>query len=73
MVHGGEIQIGGRRDHALGGRRRRPRRSRSIDPQVVSEVTAAFHRHEKALVANDIATLDDLFWNDPLTLRTSPT
>ena len=39
------------------------------DPAVVAEVTAAFHRYEKALVGNDVATLNELFWNSPLTLR----
>ena len=39
------------------------------DPEVVAEVTAAFRRYETALVANDVATLDELFWKSPLTLR----
>ena len=39
------------------------------DPDVVAEVTAAFHRYEAALVANDVATLDELFWQSSLTLR----
>ena len=39
------------------------------DPAVVAEVTAAFHRYEKALVSNDVATLNELFWKSPLTLR----
>ena len=38
-------------------------------PDVVAEVTAAFDSYEKALINNDVAVLDDLFWNDPLTLR----
>jgi hypothetical protein len=38
-------------------------------PDVVAEVTAAFARYEKALVTNDIATLNALFRNDPRTLR----
>jgi hypothetical protein len=38
-------------------------------PQVVSEVTTAFERYEKALVGNDVATLDDLFWDDRRTIR----
>lgn len=38
-------------------------------PEVVAEVTAAFMRYERALVANDVAVLDDLFWNDPRTIR----
>jgi hypothetical protein len=38
-------------------------------PQVVAEVEAAFARYERALVNNDIAELDALFWKSPLTLR----
>ena len=38
-------------------------------PEVVAEVTQAFTRYECALVANDIAALDMLFWNSPHTLR----
>lgn len=36
---------------------------------VVAEVTAAFQRYEAALVSNDIAVLDELFWNSSHTLR----
>jgi len=39
------------------------------NPEVVAEVTQAFERYERALVANDVATLDALFWNSPHTLR----
>ena len=38
-------------------------------PEVVAEVTAAFERYEAALVANDVAVLDELFWDSSLTLR----
>jgi hypothetical protein len=38
-------------------------------PRVVVEVTAAFNRYEQALVTNDVAVLDELFWKSPLTLR----
>ncbi len=38
-------------------------------PEVVAEVTAAFMRYEQALVANDVASLDAMFWNNPNTLR----
>ena len=38
-------------------------------PEILDEVTAAFERYEKALVTNDVAVLDELFWNDPRTLR----
>lgn len=38
-------------------------------PEVVAELRAAFERYEAALVANDIAVLDELFWSSPHTLR----
>ena len=38
-------------------------------PEVVAEVTAEFQRYETALVTNDTATLNALFWNNPLTVR----
>jgi hypothetical protein len=38
-------------------------------PSVVAEVTEAFYRYETALNTNDVATLDELFWNSPHTLR----
>lgn len=38
-------------------------------PQVHAEVSAAFYRYEAALVSNDIAVLDALFWHDPRTVR----
>lgn len=38
-------------------------------PSVVAEVTAAFQRYEEALNGNDVATLDELFWDSPHTLR----
>jgi len=38
-------------------------------PEVAAEVTAQFARYEQALVANDIAVLDELFRNDARTLR----
>jgi 1-carboxybiuret hydrolase subunit AtzH-like protein len=38
-------------------------------PQVLAEVTAAFDRYEQALVSNDVAVLDALFWDSPHTLR----
>ena len=39
------------------------------DPAVLAEVNAAFDRYETALVTNDVAVLDELFWNSPHTLR----
>src|ERR1700739_4348647 len=38
-------------------------------PDVRAEVTAQFERYEKALVSNDVAVLDELFRDDPRTLR----
>ncbi len=38
-------------------------------PEVVAEVKAAFDRYEKALVSNDVATLDALFHDDARTIR----
>jgi hypothetical protein len=38
-------------------------------PDVVAEVTAAFQRYERALMANDVATLNEIFRNDPRTIR----
>lgn len=38
-------------------------------PDVLAEVTGAFERYEVALVTNDVAVLDELFWNSPHTLR----
>jgi hypothetical protein len=38
-------------------------------PEVLAEVTAAFRRYETALVSNDVATLNELFRDSPLTVR----
>ncbi len=38
-------------------------------PEVVAEVRDAFDKYEKALVTNDVATLDALFRDDPRTIR----
>ena len=38
-------------------------------PEIVAEVRKAFERYEAALVGNDVAVLDELFWSSPLTLR----
>lgn len=38
-------------------------------PDVVSELTEMFEAYERALITNDIATLNDLFWDSELTLR----
>lgn len=38
-------------------------------PDTVAEVTTAFRHYEKALMANDVDTLNRLFWNDGSTVR----
>ena len=39
------------------------------DPAVLAEVEALFARYEAALVGNDVATLDALFWTSERTIR----
>jgi AtzH-like len=38
-------------------------------PEVVAEVRQAFDRYEKALVANDVDALNEMFRDDPRTIR----
>lgn len=38
-------------------------------PDVVAEVAKVFTRYEEALVANELAVLDELFWDDERTVR----
>jgi hypothetical protein len=38
-------------------------------PDVLAEVTAQFERYEKALVSNDVAVLDELFYADKRSIR----
>ena len=38
-------------------------------PDVLAEVSAVCDRYEQALVSNNVAVLDELFWNSPHTLR----
>lgn len=38
-------------------------------PEILAEVEAVFDEYEVALVTNDVATLDRLFWQAPETLR----
>ncbi len=38
-------------------------------PDVLAEVTAEFQRYERALVSNDVDTLDALFFDGPRTIR----
>ncbi|MEM7741330.1 MAG: oxalurate catabolism protein HpxZ [Pseudomonadota bacterium] len=39
------------------------------DPSVIAEVTSAFERYEAALMADDIAVMDELFHQAPSTVR----
>jgi hypothetical protein len=39
------------------------------DPETHAAVTVAFQRYETALVNNDVAVLDELFWASPHTIR----
>lgn len=39
------------------------------DPAVLAEVRAVFDRYEAALMGNDTAVLDAIFWADPRTVR----
>jgi len=38
-------------------------------PETLAEVTRQFARYEQALVGNDVAVLDELFWHSPHVLR----
>jgi hypothetical protein len=38
-------------------------------PDVLAEVWAAYRRYEDGLIAGDVATLDELFWNSEHTVR----
>ena len=42
------------------------------DPRVLAEVEAAFARYEAALIGNDVAVLDELFWGSRQTIRYGP-
>ena len=39
------------------------------DATTLHDLTAQFARYETALVTNDLAVLDELFWDNPNTLR----
>ena len=41
-------------------------------PEIVAEVTEAFMKYEKAILANDVEMINELFWNDEKTLRYGP-
>jgi hypothetical protein len=38
-------------------------------PQVLAEVNESFQRYQDAIIANDIAVLNELFWDNARTLR----
>jgi Protein of unknown function (DUF3225) len=38
-------------------------------PETHLEVTQQFNRYQQALIDNDVAVLNELFWSSPLTLR----
>ena len=38
-------------------------------PQTLAEVTQHFNRYQQAIVDNNVAVLNELFWNNALTLR----
>ena len=38
-------------------------------PEVLAEVRSVFDRYEAALMANETAVLDEIFWADPRTVR----
>jgi Protein of unknown function (DUF3225) len=39
------------------------------NPQVHAELTQQFDRYQQALIDNDVAVLNELFWNHSLTIR----
>ncbi|MCQ8240610.1 oxalurate catabolism protein HpxZ [Rhizosaccharibacter radicis] len=39
------------------------------DPDIVREIEALVLRYERALMENDLAVLDELFWESPRTVR----
>lgn len=39
------------------------------NPGVLAEITAQFNRYQQAIIDNDIAVLNELFWHDALTIR----
>jgi ketosteroid isomerase-like protein len=39
------------------------------DPQILAEVSAAFHDYERALMADDVPAMDRLFADAPTTVR----
>ena len=41
-------------------------------PEIVAEVTEAFMKYEKAIRANDVEVINELFWENEKTLRYGP-
>jgi hypothetical protein len=39
------------------------------NPQVLAEVNESFQRYQDAILANDVPVLNELFWDNALTLR----
>ena len=39
------------------------------DPQVLAEVNESFQRYQDAIISNDVDVLNELFWDNDLTLR----
>ena len=39
------------------------------NPQALAEVTASFKRYQDAIISNEVVVLDELFWNNAVTLR----
>ncbi len=39
------------------------------NPAVLAEITRQFNRYQQAIIDNDIAVLNELFWNNTLTIR----
>ena len=38
-------------------------------PQILAEVTHQFNRYQQAILDNELSVLNELFWNNTLTLR----
>jgi len=39
------------------------------NPKVLAEVAASFTRYQDAIISNDVAVLNELFWDNALTIR----
>ena len=39
------------------------------NPQALTELSEQFNRYQQAIIDNDIAVLNELFWNNTLTIR----